>query len=244
MLALPPSDISLITEENPDGCHIFRSMAISQKQIEQAGVAYQTLCKQIAYGSEYNEKEEEEKKSSKKKKGNDDESDDEMEQQFQKDWEQKRKKRTKGSQLLTTDHYAVLGLEEIGVAASDGQIKKAYRKLALEYHPDKQVQNQQTAEDESGVEKEEGELSKEEELQKEIWLKIQDAYETLIDADKRRRHDSSLPFDDRIPDPDDTVITAENFYELFAEVFKRNSQWSKKKPVPQLGDPTTPLKKV
>ena len=32
------------------------------------------------------------------------------------------------------DHYDVLGIEE---EADEAQIKKAYRKLALKYHPDK-----------------------------------------------------------------------------------------------------------
>ena len=32
------------------------------------------------------------------------------------------------------DHYAVLGLE---MSASEREIKLAYRKLALQYHPDK-----------------------------------------------------------------------------------------------------------
>lgn len=37
---------------------------------------------------------------------------------------------------------------------------------------------------------------------REIWLKIQDAYETLIDLPKRKKYDSALPFDDTIPTED------------------------------------------
>ena len=36
-----------------------------------------------------------------------------------------------------TDYYDILGLEEKKAVASDGEIKKAYRKLSLLTHPDK-----------------------------------------------------------------------------------------------------------
>jgi len=32
-----------------------------------------------------------------------------------------------------------------------------------------------------------------------MWLKIQDAYETLSDPIKRKRYDSTLPFNEEIP---------------------------------------------
>ena len=68
------------------------------------------------------------------------------------------------------------------------------------------------------------------------------AYETLIDPEKRKKYDSSLPFDDSIPD--ESEITDSNFFKLFTEVFNRNAQWAKNKPVPQLGDANTPIQKV
>ena len=43
-----------------------------------------------------------------------------------------------------------------------------------------------------------------------MWLKIQDAYETLLDPSKRRKYDSSLPFDNKIPKEGDW--TDETFY--------------------------------
>ena len=69
------------------------------------------------------------------------------------------------------------------------------------------------------------------EQKKEMWLKIQDAYETLNDPVKRRKYDSSLPFDDSIPEEDDFEDEKE-YFEQFTKAFKRNAMWSKKRPVP------------
>lgn len=83
------------------------------------------------------------------------------------------------------------------------------------------------------------------ETDKEMWLKIQDAYETLSDDSKRRRYDSSLPFNDSIPQPGDWNVEDENsFFEVFAAVFQRNSMWAKKRPVPDIGNSETPLPEV
>lgn len=62
----------------------------------------------------------------------------------------------------------------------------------------------------------------------------------MIDNTKRRRYDSSLPFDDRVPSETDDINDA-NFYDKFEPVFKRNARFSKKKPVPNIGDPSLPL---
>ena len=64
----------------------------------------------------------------------------------------------------------------------------------------------------------------------------------MIDSAKRRRYDSSLPFDDSIPDADD--VTDDKFYDIFEAVFRRNARFAKKKPVPNLGDPSTPIEQV
>jgi curved DNA-binding protein CbpA len=39
--------------------------------------------------------------------------------------------------LLQEDLYAILGIEELKFLAGENEIKKAYRNLALIYHPDK-----------------------------------------------------------------------------------------------------------
>lgn len=63
------------------------------------------------------------------------------------------------------DHYASLGIEQ---TASADEIKKAYRKLALKYHPDKNG----------------GDKSAEE-----MFKKISDAYSILSDPDKKKKYD-------------------------------------------------------
>ena len=64
------------------------------------------------------------------------------------------------------DYYKILGVEK---DATDNEIKKAYRKLAIVHHPDK------NPEDESAAER---------------FKDIGEAYETLSDPEKRERYDS------------------------------------------------------
>lgn len=120
------------------------------------------------------------------------------------------------------DLYALLGLDHLTYEAGEGDIKSSYRKLALMYHPDK-IGDAITEKD------------------KEIWLQVQNAYETLIDPVKRKKYDSSLPFDDSIPNEGYTDINDANFYDLFEPVFRRNARFAKKKPVPSIGDPDMPM---
>ncbi|MBO9729498.1 MAG: J domain-containing protein [Chitinophaga sp.] len=63
------------------------------------------------------------------------------------------------------DYYKVLGVEK---AATAEQIKKAYRKLAVKYHPDKNPDNK-VAEDK--------------------FKEINEAYEVLSDPEKRKKYD-------------------------------------------------------
>ncbi|CAF1114438.1 unnamed protein product [Rotaria sp. Silwood1] len=66
--------------------------------------------------------------------------------------------------MVANDCYAILGVKS---TATEDEIKKAYRKKALQYHPDKN--SSKTAE--------------------ELFKQINKAYETLSDADKRRVYD-------------------------------------------------------
>jgi molecular chaperone DnaJ len=71
---------------------------------------------------------------------------------------------------LADDLYKVLGVSK---KASDEEIKKAYRKLARKYHPDR---NPDDAEAE------------------EKFKEVQGAYDTLSDPEKRKAYDSGGPF--------------------------------------------------
>ena len=64
------------------------------------------------------------------------------------------------------DYYEVLGIPK---NASDDEIKKAYRKLAMKFHPDMNKENQKASE--------------------EKFKEISEAYEVLADKDKRARYD-------------------------------------------------------
>ncbi len=63
------------------------------------------------------------------------------------------------------DYYAVLG---VGKTASAEEIKKAFRKLAVKYHPDRNP-NDKSAE--------------------ERFKEISEAYEVLSDSEKRQKYD-------------------------------------------------------
>lgn len=114
------------------------------------------------------------------------------------------------------------------------QLRKAYHKACLVYHPDKR--KVATIIDEDGVEN------------NSVFLKIQEAFAVLSDDDRRRVYDSQLPFDDSIPTEAQVdkkmKRNPSNFFTLFDPVFKRNSRFAIKKPIPNLGDENTPMEEV
>ena len=65
-----------------------------------------------------------------------------------------------------TDYYKILGVQR---GASEDQVKKAFKKLAIRFHPDKNQDNPEEA--------------------KVKFQKIANAYETLSDPEKRRIYD-------------------------------------------------------
>jgi len=67
--------------------------------------------------------------------------------------------------MAKRDYYEVLGLEK---SASEAEIKKAYRKLAMQYHPDKNPDNKES---------------------EEKFKEAAEAYEVLSDSQKKQRYD-------------------------------------------------------
>jgi len=68
--------------------------------------------------------------------------------------------------MAKDDYYSVLGVPQ---DATQDQIKKAYKKLAIKYHPDKNPNNKEQAE--------------------EMFKKVSEAYAVLSDPKKRSRYD-------------------------------------------------------
>ena len=66
---------------------------------------------------------------------------------------------------MKEDYYDILGISK---GASDAEVKKAYRKMALKYHPDKNP-------DDNGAE--------------DKFKKAAEAYEVLSDGDRKARYD-------------------------------------------------------
>ena len=94
---------------------------------------------------------------------------------------------------MSEDYYKVLGLNK---DASDGEIKKAYRKLAMKYHPD------HTKGDKSAEEK---------------FKKISEAYAVLSDKEKRKQYDTfgSEGFHQRFSQED--IFRSFDFGDIFRE---------------------------
>lgn len=68
---------------------------------------------------------------------------------------------------MSKDYYKILGVEK---NASETDIKKAYKKLAIKWHPDKNSENKEFSE--------------------EKFKEISEAYQTLIDLKKRKEYDN------------------------------------------------------
>jgi hypothetical protein len=103
-------------------------------------------------------------------------------------------------------------------------LEKQYKRQAIMFHPDK------AGEEATDVDRE-------------IWLTIKKAYETIIDLPKKRRYESTLPFDESYPEKGDWKNDDE-FYKLWDACFINNSRFAVDQPAPMIGDNNTPMAEV
>ena len=121
--------------------------------------------------------------------------------------------------LLELNLYQRLGLHELGDGVGVEEVKLAYHKALLLYHPDKTGKGEDD----------------------EAFLGIQEAFSTLTDDTKRKAYDSHNMFDETLPTGKEP---AEDFYSIYGPIFKANGRFAVKRPVPELGDDSTPLEVV
>ena len=116
------------------------------------------------------------------------------------------------------DHYAVLGISKYRYKATEDQIKRAHRKKVLKHHPDKKAASGRDENDS-------------------FFKCIQRATEILLDPVKRRQFDS-VDEGANIEPPSKKEVQKKpgNFYKLWGPVFESEGRFSKKVPVPKLGD--------
>ena len=95
--------------------------------------------------------------------------------------------------MAEKDYYKILGVNK---SASDEEIKKAYRKLAMKYHPDH---------------------TKGDKASEETFKQISEAYAVLSDKEKRRQYDTfgSAGFQQRFSQED--IFRGSDFSEILRE---------------------------
>jgi len=123
------------------------------------------------------------------------------------------------------DHYAVLGLSKYRYKATDEQIKKAHRKKVLKHHPDKKAA---AGDDDNDS----------------FFKCIQRAHEILTDPIKRRQFDSVDEAADVPPPTKKEMQKPGAFYKKWNAVFQSEARFSKKTPVPMLGNENSTKEEV
>lgn len=99
----------------------------------------------------------------------------------------------KDEEVIVSDYYGVLGVEK---GASGDEVKRAYRKLAMKYHPDRNAGNKAA---------------------EEKFKKISEAYAVLSDSEKKQQYDTfgSTDFHQRYSTED--IFRGANFNHVFKD---------------------------
>lgn len=124
--------------------------------------------------------------------------------------------------LQKLNYYQVLQ-RNLPLHASADEIKKAYHKACLKYHPDKTGRGEED----------------------EVFLLVKAAFDTLSDPVKRRSYDSTVDFDESIPKEG---VDETEFYDVYGPVFERNLRFASfndpaKQAVKEGGDMASPAGK-
>jgi DnaJ-class molecular chaperone len=135
--------------------------------------------------------------------------------------------RAEGSLENSETYYSLLG---VTIEVSKEDIKKAFRKLVLELHPDKLAGQNLTHE--------------EEEESKNRFIKVTDAYEVLIDDEKRKEYDYSLSGVDYkfVEIPEEVELVRKKPFKLYAKSYSTKLRFEAQFPVPLIPDLNIVLK--